>query len=73
MVHWLNNKELHFTLEAEKILSELNKGGVATTDESLTDDRDTQGNVTEDGEDLVNGDDTELEPHLVSKGEHRSN
>lgn len=26
VVHWLNNKELHFTLEAEKILTELSRG-----------------------------------------------
>ena len=58
VVHWLNNKELQFTLEAEKILSEMNKGGMAMTEDTETDDRDTQGETTEDEEKMVNGDAT---------------
>jgi hypothetical protein len=33
VVHWLNNKELHFTVEAEKILADMSKDTTTARDE----------------------------------------
>ena len=53
VVHWLNNKELHFSMEADKILSDLHKRAVGTGEETETNDSDTANNDTDDGPDLI--------------------
>ena len=41
MVHWLDNKELHFTLEAERILNDLSRGHAPSSDDGDQEDADT--------------------------------
>ena len=48
VVHWLNNKELHFTHEAEHVLEDISRS-MTVTMSGLHDDDDT---VTENGVDL---------------------
>ena len=49
VIHWLNNKELHFTKQAECLLSEMNKKCGMTTggDTSATDTDETEHTATE--------------------------
>ena len=42
VVHWLNNKELHFTKQAEKLLSEMNKKCDIGGETSATDTDETE-------------------------------
>ena len=52
VIHWLNNKELNFTSEAEKLLEEMSKKTGASSEEqdSATEQGDTQTNSDEDVE-----------------------
>ena len=66
MVHWLNNKELHFSLEADKLLADLHKRLNGTGEETETNDSDTGNNDTDDGPDLVNFDVPESKTETTS-------
>lgn len=54
VVHWLNNKELHFSLEADRIMAELHNQQLAGGEETETNDSDTGNNDTDDGPDTGN-------------------
>ena len=49
VIHWLNNKELHFTKQAESLLNEMNKkcGLTPAGDTSGTDTDETEHTATE--------------------------
>ncbi|XP_064619402.1 dmX-like protein 1 isoform X3 [Lineus longissimus] len=60
VVHWLNNKELHFTLESERILQDLTKKAGDDGDESSVED-------DEEGKDSAN--ENEVEDEVVDDEE----
>ncbi|XP_075457257.1 dmX-like protein 1 isoform X2 [Ascaphus truei] len=57
VVHWLNNKELHFSLSMEVFLQQLKKSFERQSSETSTEETNhTEGNSDEEAEDIVAGD-----------------
>ena len=58
VIHWLNNKDFHFSLEAERILDELNKKAAMT--EKDDDENDDERNSTS-GEGMDEDDSSQIQ------------
>ena len=67
VVHWLNNKELHFTLESEKILEEMTqRGGSGESGPSGDDSGTDPSEAPTETEGEETGDTTVAMPHPVA-------